>query len=118
MHDLHLKEIKVTKETLPEYQLQITEDNEISICKNGKFIPNQVKTKTNLYFKALKLCLKLGLELWKKHKLLKFKQTPLLMPYIERNTELQKEAEMEAYKIKKQNARLKKLLYLVNEWKI
>ena len=37
------------------------------------------------------------------------------MPYIERNTELQKEAEMEAYKIKKQNARLKKLLYLVNE---
>ena len=63
LHDLHLKEIKVTKEMLPEYQLQITEDNEISICKNGKFIPNQVKTKTNLYFKPLKFCLKLRLKL-------------------------------------------------------
>lgn len=63
LHDLHLKEIKVTKGMLPEYQLQITEDNEISICKKGKFIPNQVKTNPNLHFKALKLCLKLGLKL-------------------------------------------------------
>ena len=50
---------------LSEYQLQITEDNEISICKNGKFIPNQVKAKINLHLKALKLCLKLGLKLKK-----------------------------------------------------
>ena len=43
----------------------------------------------------------------KNHRILEFKQEPLLKPCIERNTDLRKEAEQEGNKIKKQNARLR-----------
>ena len=47
------------------------------------------------------------LQLKKIHKILEFKQEPFLKPYIERNTDLPREAEKKCYKIKKQKAQLR-----------
>ena len=48
------------------------------------------------------------LQLKKIHRILEFKQEPLLKPYIKRNTDLRREAEKEGNKRKKQNAKLRK----------
>ena len=88
-----------------EYQLQIIEDNNFSFGKNKKLIPNLGnKRKCKLHYQNLKLYLNLGLQ-FKIQKILEFKQVPFLKTYIEHNTELQRGAEKEGNKIKKQNAK-------------
>ena len=69
IHDLHngylsaAEEIKVTKEMLPEYQLQFVKDDNFSLGKNKSLIPNLGnKGNHKLHYKNLKLYLKLGLQ--------------------------------------------------------
>ena len=57
---------------LSEYQLQIIEDNNFSIGKNKKLIPN--KRKYKLRYQNLKLYLNLVLHLKRIHRILEFKQ--------------------------------------------
>ena len=92
---------------LPKYQLEVIGDN-FSLGKNKKLISNLGnKRKYKLHYQNLKLYLNLGLQLKKNHRILKFKPEPFLKANIECNTDLQREAEKEDNKIKKQNAELR-----------
>ena len=72
VYDLHndyplaVGKVKVTKEMLPDYQLQITEDKNIFLGKNKKLIPNiDNKRKYKLHYQYLKLYLEICLQLKK-----------------------------------------------------
>ena len=68
------KKIKV-KEMLTKYQLQITEDNNFSLGKNKKLIPNLGNKRIyKFHYQNLKLCLNLGLQLRKILRILEFKE--------------------------------------------
>ena len=80
LHDLYNdyplagKKIKV-KEMLTKYQLQITEDNNFSLGKNKKLIPNLGNKRIyKFHYQNLKLCLNLGLQLRKILRILEFKE--------------------------------------------
>ena len=107
-YSLAPEKVKVTKEMLSEYQLEIIEDNKFPYGRNEKRISNLGHKKYKLHYENLKLYLELGLKLKKVHRVLEFKQTPFLKPYIKRNTELRKQPEKEGNKIKKQNAKVRK----------
>ena len=84
------------------------EDNSFSLGKNKKLIPNlDNKRKYKLHYQNLELDLNLGLQMKKNDRIIEFKQDPFLKPYIERNTDLRREAEKEGNKIKKQKAKLR-----------
>ena len=58
------KKIKVTKEMLPKYQLQIIEYKNFAFGKSKKFIPNLVnKKKYKIHYQNFKIYLDLGLQL-------------------------------------------------------
>ena len=114
LHDLHNdyplagKKIKVRKEMLSHYKSQIIGDNNFSLGYNKEFIPNLGnKRKYKLHYQNMKLYFSLELQLKKIYRKLEFKQQPFLKPYIKCNAELQREAEKEGNKIKKQNAKLR-----------
>ena len=72
LHDLHndyplaAGKVKVTKEMLSYYQLQIIEDNNFFLAKNEKLFPNpDNKQKYKLHYQYLKLYLEIGLHLKK-----------------------------------------------------
>ena len=63
---LAAEKIKVSKEILPEYQLQIIENNGFSLVKNKKLTPNPGnERKYKLRYQNLKLYLKLRSKLKK-----------------------------------------------------
>lgn len=69
------KKIKVTKEMLLCYQLQIIEDNSTFSGKNKKLIPNLGNKRIyKFHYQNLKLCLNLGLQLRKILRILEFKE--------------------------------------------
>ena len=100
----HLKKIKVAEKTLPEYQLQTIDDNNFSLVKTKNLLLIQViKQKIQTPLSKLKTLFKVKIKLKRSPRVLESKQSPFLKPYIERNTELQKESEKDFNKVKKQN---------------
>ena len=72
-----------------------------------KLIPSQDNKKNTTPLSKLKTFFKFRATIKKIHVILKFKLVPFLKQHIERNTVLQREAEKEGNKIKKQNAKLR-----------
>ena len=83
---------------LSEHQMQIIQDKNINCGK--------------IHWQNLKLCLKLGLQLKKIHRILEFKQERVLKPYTDLNTVLHREAENDGNKIKKTKCYIKKQCYI------
>ena len=123
LHDLNDyplvgEKMKLVEKMLQEYQLQIIENNNFSLGKNKRLIPNLGKIRKYKFHYQNFIDIQ-GCNSKKIHRILEFKEEPFLKPYIQRNTELRREAEKEGNKIKKQNAKLRKtMLYLVNRQKI
>ena len=99
LHDLHndyplaAEKITVTKEMLSPYCEEIRDKFKISTGLVQKLIPTlSKKEKYVLHYRNLQLCLSLGLEIDKIHRVLEFKQSPWLKQYIDFNTEKRKNA--------------------------
>lgn len=92
---------------MSNYPLHIIKDNNFSLGKNEKFIPNlSNKRKYKLHYQNLKQRVRITI---KKtiNRVLQLKQSPFLKPYFECNRRLKKEIEKIGNKVKKQNARLR-----------
>ena len=81
----------VTKDMMSPYQQKLIEDLELGFTsfETEKLVPNlQPKIRYVLHYRNLQLYLKLGMKLEKVYKVLKFKQSIWMAPYIEKNTHL------------------------------
>jgi hypothetical protein len=100
LHDQH-NDFPVAPECMlppaySEYMTELVKENGISECKVPKLIPNlRNKQKYVLHRDALKTYLNLGLKLTKVHRILKFKESRWMKPYIDLNTSLRTEATSE-----------------------
>ena len=105
LHDIHNdyplapEKINIPKEWLPDYSLEIANAHNITTGTVKRLVPNLMK-KNNyvIYYRNLKQFLELGMELKKRHKVLKFKQKDWMKSYIDFNTQKRKEATSEAFK--------------------
>ena len=78
---------------LSPIQLKIKNEYDIEAGKNNKLIPNLIpKTNYVVHYKNLKYYLSRGWILIKVHKILEFKQSLWMKPYVDFNTERRKEA--------------------------
>lgn len=86
--------IKINKDMLSAFSRALNEN--LNICTTGnvtKLVPNLMKKeKYVIHYRNLKQYIRLGLQLNKVHRVLEFKQTKWLKPYIEFNTEKRKHA--------------------------
>jgi hypothetical protein len=102
LHDLHndypvcAEHFKVLGNMLSPIQKQFLEtfkNENIEKYKSYKLVPNLYdKTCYIIHYRNLKLVLQLGLKLKKIHRILRFKQSPWLAPYIDFNISKRKEA--------------------------
>ena len=110
------EKIKVTEEILSPIQLEIKNEYDTKVGSTNKLIPNLLQKKNYIFhYRNLQYYLSKGWILTKVHKILEFKQSPWMKPYIDFNTERRIEATNEADK------NLFKLLnnaYMVKPWKI
>ena len=105
LHDSHNdyplapEKIKIPKEWLSDYSLEIANAHNISTGKVKKLVPNLMnKSNYVIHYRNLQQCLELGMKLKKIHRVLKFKQKDWMKPYIDFNTQKRNEATNEADK--------------------
>ena len=93
------EKLKVSEKILAPFQLQIKKEHGIEIGTTKKLIPNLYPKKNYVvHYRKLKYYLSKRWILTKVHKILEFKQSPWMKPYIDFNTERRKEATNEADK--------------------
>ena len=93
------EKLKVSEKMLAPFQLQIKEEHGIEIGTTKKLIPNLYPKKNYVvHYRKLKYYLSKRWILTKVHKILEFKQSPWMKPYIDFNTERRKEATNKADK--------------------
>ena len=91
--------IKIKEEMLSPYCLEIKEENNIKVGVCNKLIPNLIpKNNYIVHYRNLKYYLSKELALKKVHRILEFKQSDWMKPYIDFNTQKRKEATNEADK--------------------
>ena len=93
------EKIKVTDKMLSPFQLEIKKEYDIKVGVTNKLIPNLYPKKNYVvHYRSLQYYLSQGAKLITVHKILEFKQSAWMKPYIEFNTERRKEATNEADK--------------------
>ena len=93
------EKINIPKEWLSRYCLRITNAHNITTGAVKKLVLNLMNKNNHvIHYRNLQQCLKLGMKLKKKHRILKFKQKDWMKPYTEFNTQKRKEATNEAEK--------------------
>ena len=93
------EKITVTEEILSPIQLEIKNEYDTEVGSTNKLIPNLLQKKNYVvHYRNLQYYLSKGWILIKVHKILEFKQSPWMKPYIDFNTEKRIEAANEADK--------------------
>ena len=93
------EKIKIKEEMLSPYCLEIKEQNNIKVGVCNNLTPNLMsKYNYAVHYRNLKHYLSKGLILKKVHRILEFKQSNWMKPYIDFNTQRRKEATGEADK--------------------
>jgi hypothetical protein len=97
LHDAHNdyplapENIKVTKDMLSPYNNQMLELNGLKHVECNKLVPNLMDKKNYItHYKNLQLYLNLGMVLTKVHKVMSFKQSTWMKPYIDFNSDQRK----------------------------
>ena len=105
LHDKHNdlpmapEEIKATEEMLSPIQLKLKNNYDIKVDEINKWTPNLYSRKNDVaHYRNLKYYLSQGIILKKVYRILKFKQSPWMKPYINFNTKIGLEATNEANK--------------------
>ena len=105
LHDSHKdypmapEKIKIKDELLSPHCLEIKNKYDIKSGDINKLVPNLMSKKNYVvHYRNLKYYLSQGWTLKKVHKILEFKQSPWMKPYIEFDTERRKEATMRLIK--------------------
>ena len=85
------EKLKVKAEWMSPYQMDLIRQLNVAGTEVEKLVPNlRPKARYVLHYRNLQLYLSLGLRLSKTYKVLKFRQSPWMAPYIAKNTELRK----------------------------
>ena len=105
LHDIHNdyplapEKINIPKEWLSDYCLKIENVHNITTGTVKKLVPNLMnKNNYVIHYRNLQQCLELGMKLKKIHRILKFKQSDWMRPYIDFNTDKRKESTNESDK--------------------
>ena len=105
LHDIHNdlqmapEKIKLTEEMLSPTELEIKNKYDIKVGEINKLTPNLYSRKNYvLHYRNLKYYLSQVLTLKRVHRILEFKQSPWMKPYIDFNTQKRMEETNEAIK--------------------
>ena len=82
------EKINIRKEWLSNYCLEIENEHNITIGSVKKLVPNLMnKNNYVIHYRNLQQYLELGIKLKKIHRILRFKQSDWVKPYIDFNTQ-------------------------------
>ena len=105
LHDIHNdyplapEKINIPKEWLSKYCLKIASVHNITTGTVKKLVPNLMnKNNYVIHYRNLQQCSELGMKLKKIRRILKFKQSDWMRPYIDFNTDKRKESTNESDK--------------------
>ena len=104
LHNIHNdyplapEKINVRKEWLSNYCLKIASVHNITTGTVKKLVPNLMNKNNHvIHYRNLQQCLELGMKLKKIHRVLKFKQSDWMKPYIDFNTDKRAQSINEYY---------------------